>query len=74
MPYFRYGAKNGMSSVVRFIRALCHVYTSFSGAIVEYITNNISDATQRTTVLNWLDAASAVCAIIESTVQITSES
>jgi hypothetical protein len=70
---YKYGARNGMSTVVSAIRFLCHIYSTFSGAIVAYITENVPDSGDRTTVLNWLNAASAVCAIIETTVQITTE-
>lgn len=74
MPYFKYGAKNGMATIVSLIRTICHVYTSFSSAIIAYITANVADSEDRTTVLNWLNTASTVCNIIEATVQITSES
>ena len=70
---YKYGARNGMATIVTAIRFLCHIYTSFSGAIIAYITENVPDSADRTTVLNWLNTASTVCAIIETTVQITTE-
>jgi len=71
---WNYGSKNGMATVVFAIRKLCHIYTAYSGAIIAYITTHVTDSTERATVLAFLNSASAVCNIIEATVQVTTES
>ena len=74
MPHYNYGAKNGMSTLVKLIRLLCRIYLSFSGAITTYITDNVPDSGDRTVILNWLNQAQTVCNLIEATVGVTYES
>lgn len=61
-----YGGRNGMSSLLMFVHALCRIYGAFTAAIVTFI--NASDLTseQKTEVLNWLNLATTICTILET--------
>lgn len=73
MAFFNFGGRNGMSTILKLIRSICRVYTKFSGAITTYIADSSLSSEDKTTVTNWLNAASTVCAIVETTLVITYE-
>lgn len=73
MTRFRYGAKNGMWSIVTAIRLICRVYSIFSGSIVAFLTANIGNPDDLATILLWLNQASTICNLIEATVWVQQE-
>lgn len=66
MPTFNYGGRNGMSTLLKMIRALCHLYIAFSAGIVEYINASSLTSEEKTALINWLNTAQAMCALIEA--------
>lgn len=73
MPFYLYGAKNGISSVIKFVRSLCRVYTAFSGAIIAYVNSSSLSSENKTLVINWLNNASTVCGLLETSIQVVPE-
>lgn len=61
-----YGGRNGMSSIIFFVRQVCRIYTTFSAAIISYINASSLSSDDKATVIAWLNAGSAACAILET--------
>lgn len=74
MPFYNYGARNGMASIVQGVRFLCRIYTKFNTPILLYIDGHPTLSTeQKTTIKAWLTAAAEVCYILETSVAYTYE-
>lgn len=61
-----YGGRNGMSSIIFFVRQTCRIYTKFSAGIIAFINASSLSSGDKATVIAWLNAASAACAILET--------
>jgi len=68
-----YGGRNGVATVVKYVRLLCKIYVAFSGAIVAFINASPLSPTDKTKVLTWLNGAVEVCSILESSILVTYE-
>lgn len=68
-----YGGRNGMATIINLIRTICRVYTKFSGAIIAYINSTTLTTEQKAVIIDWLNGASVVCALIEGSVQVVYE-
>lgn len=74
MPFFNYGAKNGMWSIINAVKIICRIYTKFLIPITAFINAHPSLTTeQKSQVLDWLNAASAVCVLLQTEVEVTYE-
>lgn len=62
---FNYGSRNGVSTLIRIIKALCKLYIAFSASIVAYINGSSLDSGQKTTITAWLNGAQEACMILE---------
>lgn len=65
MP-FNYGGRNGVSTLIKVTKHICHIYASFSGAIIAYVNGSSLSSGDKATVIAWLNGASAACAILET--------
>lgn len=61
----RYGFRSGVTQLLRFVRLLCRLYVVFSATINAWVEANLEGA-DKTTVLEWLAAITAVCGILEA--------
>lgn len=71
--FFNYGARNGIATVIKYVRLLCKIYAKLAPSIVSYIDGSTMTEEQKVTVLAWLDGAMAVCVILETTTQVVYE-
>lgn len=73
MSHFNYGSRNGMATMLQLVRKLCKLYAAFSAGIISFINASSLTTEQKTEVIAWLNGASAVCAILETSVLVTYE-
>lgn len=66
MAGFNYGGRIGMSTTIRIVKSLCKIYLVYQERIVQYINDSGLTGQQKTDVINWLNLASASCAILTS--------
>ena len=75
MPFFNYGAKNGIWSVIHFVKALCKVYVKFAVPIVAFIDASGALTTpEKTAIKEWLAAAQSICVLLQANIEVTYES
>lgn len=63
---FNYGARNGVSTVIKFVKALCKIYLTYQERIIAYINGSTLSAGDKAAVIAWLNLASSSCAILVS--------
>lgn len=75
MPgFFNYGTKNGMWSIINAVKTICRIYTKFLIPITAFVEAHPNLTTeQKTTIMNWLNAASSVCVLLSTNVEVTYE-
>lgn len=74
MPFFNYGAKNGVWSIINAVKIICHIYTKFLIPITAFVNAHPSlTTTEKETIMNWLNAASSVCVLLSTNVEVTYE-
>ncbi|HEY9758949.1 MAG TPA: hypothetical protein V6C97_27520 [Oculatellaceae cyanobacterium] len=66
MPTFNYGSRNGVSTVISAVKMLCHIYTAYQARIIEWVNGSSLSAAQKTALIDWLNLATASCAILVS--------
>lgn len=74
MPFFNYGSKNGMSTIVKLIKHICRVYLAYTAAIQTFINSSSLTTEQKAQVIDWLEAGVTVCGLIVGAVEVTYES
>lgn len=60
-----YGARTGVTTLIKVVRALCRLYLTYSAKINAWVNTAIPSG-DRATVLAWLAGIAAVCAILEA--------
>lgn len=72
MPVQNYGARNGMSTLLFLVHKLCTLFGKYTLPIIAFIDASDLTEGEKTTVKNWLTAATAVCVLLE-TLKVTYE-
>ena len=74
MPFYNYGAKNGVATVVAALKLLCRIYSKFYTPINTFIGDHpgLTDP-QKTQIKDWLALASTICSLFESYVNVNYE-
>lgn len=74
MPFFNYGAKNGVWSIINAVKVICRIYTKFLIPVTAFINAHPGlTPVQRADILDWLNKAAAVCVLLETNVEVTYE-
>lgn len=74
MPFFNYGAKNGVASIIRAVKTICRIYTKFLIPITAFINaSNALTPIQKEAILDWLNKAATVCVLLEGNVEVVYE-
>jgi len=63
---YNYGGRIGMSSILAGIHFVCRIYGKSMGTINTFVDGSSLTSEQKTQVKDWLNAATAVCALVES--------
>lgn len=73
MAFFKYGSKNGISTVIYLARKVCDIYLASSESLISYIDGSSLDSDQKLVVKNWMSTAVTVCTLLKTAVYIASE-
>lgn len=66
MPLVNWSGRIGMSALIVVVKKLCHLYITYQAPILSYIAGSSLTTLQKTTLTDWLNVASAACAILVS--------
>lgn len=61
---FNYGARNGVSTIIKLIKGICHIYMSFQEPILAYIAASSLPSEDKATITSWLNLATSACSIL----------
>lgn len=60
-----YRARTGVTTAILLIKQLCRLYTTYSSKINAWVSASSLTAGEKASILSWLAAAQATCALME---------
>jgi hypothetical protein len=63
---FNYGGRIGMASIIKGVQFVCRIYGVYQAKIIDYVNSSTLTTEQKSTVIDWLNLATAVCGLLTS--------